>query len=48
MERWRALIPVAIALVVAVVASALIYNWMKKQTARQCLDLQLDEKKDSS
>ena len=33
MERWRALIPVAVALVVAVVASALIYNWMKKQTA---------------
>ena len=33
MERWRALIPIAVALIVAVVASVLIYNWMKKQIA---------------
>ena len=33
MERWRALIPITVALIVAVVASVLIYNWMKKQTA---------------
>jgi pilus assembly protein CpaB len=33
MERWRAIIPIALALIVAVVASVFIYNWMKKQMA---------------
>ncbi|MGB2930325.1 MAG: Flp pilus assembly protein CpaB [Desulfobacterales bacterium] len=33
MERWRALVPIALALIVAVVASFLLYKWMKKQTA---------------
>lgn len=33
MERWRALVPIALALIVAVVASIFIYNWMKKQVA---------------
>ncbi|UCD32920.1 MAG: hypothetical protein JSV38_03315 [Desulfobacterales bacterium] len=33
MERWRALIPITVALIIAVVASYLIYDWMKKRTA---------------
>ncbi len=33
MERWRALIPIALALIVAVVASVFIYSWMKKRIA---------------
>jgi pilus assembly protein CpaB len=33
MDRWRAVVPIVLALVVAVVASVLIYKWMKKQTA---------------
>ena len=33
MERWRAVVPIVLALVIAVVASVLIYKWMKKQTA---------------
>jgi pilus assembly protein CpaB len=33
MERWRAVVPIVLALIVAVVASFLIYKWMKKQTA---------------
>jgi pilus assembly protein CpaB len=33
MERWRALVPIALALIVAVVASFFLYKWMKKQTA---------------
>jgi pilus assembly protein CpaB len=33
MDRWRALLPIALALIVAVVASFLLYKWMKKQTA---------------
>ena len=33
MERWRAVVPIVLALVVAVVASFLLYKWMKKQTA---------------
>jgi pilus assembly protein CpaB len=33
MERWRALVPIALALIVAVIASFFIYNWMKKQIA---------------
>jgi pilus assembly protein CpaB len=32
MEKWRVVVPVALALVIAVVASVLIYKWMKKQT----------------
>ena len=33
MERWRIVIPIAVALFVAVIASVFIYNWMKKQIA---------------
>ena len=33
MERWRAVVPIVLALVIAVIASFLIYKWMKKQTA---------------
>ena len=33
MERWRAIVPIVLALLVAVVASFLLYKWMKKQTA---------------
>ncbi len=33
MGRWRAVVPIVLALVVAVVASFLLYKWMKKQTA---------------
>jgi pilus assembly protein CpaB len=33
MDRWRAVLPIVLALVVAVVASVFIYKWMKKQTA---------------
>jgi len=33
MERWRAVVPIVLALVIAVAASVLIYKWMKKQTA---------------
>ena len=33
MERWRAVVPIVLALLVAVVASFLLYKWMKKQTA---------------
>ncbi len=33
MERWRAIIPIALALIVAVIASVFIYNWMQKQMA---------------
>jgi pilus assembly protein CpaB len=33
MGRWRAAIPIVLALLVAVVGSFLIYKWMKKQTA---------------
>ncbi len=33
MERWRAVIPIALALIVAVVASVFIYSWMKKRIA---------------
>jgi len=33
MDRWRAVVPIILALVVAVVASVFIYKWMKKQTA---------------
>ncbi len=33
MEKWRAVVPIVLALVIAVVASVLIYKWMKKQTA---------------
>jgi pilus assembly protein CpaB len=33
MDRWRAVVPIVLALVVAVVASVFIYKWMKKQTA---------------
>ena len=33
MGRWRAIIPIVLALVVAVVASFLLYKWMKQQTA---------------
>ncbi|MGD9230893.1 MAG: Flp pilus assembly protein CpaB [Desulfobacterales bacterium] len=33
MERWRAFVPIVLALIVAVVASVLLYKWMKKQTA---------------
>jgi len=32
-EKWRAVVPIVLALVIAVVASVLIYKWMKKQTA---------------
>jgi pilus assembly protein CpaB len=32
MGRWRAVVPIVLALVVAVVASFLLYKWMKKQT----------------
>jgi len=33
MGKWRAVVPIVLALVIAVVASVLIYKWMKKQTA---------------
>ena len=33
MGKWKAVVPIVLALVIAVVASALIYKWMKKQTA---------------
>jgi pilus assembly protein CpaB len=33
MGKWRAVVPIVLALLVAVVASVLIYKWMKKQTA---------------
>jgi pilus assembly protein CpaB len=33
MDRWRAIIPIVLALVIAVVASVFIYKWVKKQTA---------------
>ena len=33
MERWRAFVPIVLALLIAVVASFLLYKWMKKQTA---------------
>jgi pilus assembly protein CpaB len=33
MGKWRAVVPIVLALIVAVVASVLIYKWMKKQTA---------------
>ena len=33
MGRWRAVVPIVLALVVAVVGSFLLYKWMKKQTA---------------
>lgn len=33
MGRWRAVVPIVLALLVAVVASFLLYKWMKKQTA---------------
>ena len=33
MGKWRAVVPVVLALVIAVAASVLIYKWMKKQTA---------------
>ncbi len=33
MERWRAFVPIVLALLIAVAASFLLYKWMKKQTA---------------
>ena len=33
MERWRAFVPIVLALIIAVAASFLLYKWMKKQTA---------------
>ena len=33
MERWRAVVPIVLDLLIAVVASFLLYKWMKKQTA---------------
>ena len=30
MERWRAVVPIIVALLIAVVASVLIYNYIKK------------------
>jgi pilus assembly protein CpaB len=33
MDRWRVVVPIVLALVVAVVSSVFIYKWMKKQTA---------------
>jgi pilus assembly protein CpaB len=33
MGRWRALIPIVLALVVALTASVFLYKWMKQQTA---------------
>ncbi|MEA1946070.1 MAG: Flp pilus assembly protein CpaB [Thermodesulfobacteriota bacterium] len=33
MERWRVFVPIALAVIVAVVGSVLLYKWMKKQTA---------------
>ena len=33
MGKWKAVVPIVLALVIAVVASVLIYKWMKKQTA---------------
>jgi pilus assembly protein CpaB len=31
MGRWKALIPIGLALIIAIVGSVLIYNWMKQQ-----------------
>lgn len=33
MERWRVVVPIALALIVAVLGSIFLYNWIKKQTA---------------
>jgi len=33
MGRWRAVVPIVLALLVAVIGSFFLYNWMKKQTA---------------
>ena len=35
MGKWRAVVPIVLALVIAVVASVLIYNWMKKTDGSQ-------------
>lgn len=42
MGRLRALIPIALALVIAIAGSVFIYNWMQQQTGRQ----EVTEKKD--
>jgi pilus assembly protein CpaB len=33
MIRWKALIPVALALVISIAGSGLLYKWLKSQTA---------------
>jgi pilus assembly protein CpaB len=35
MGRWRAVVPIVLALLVAVIGSFFLYTWMKKQTAPQ-------------